>query len=100
MGFTGVISDMYVTVPVAAGTSSGHGSLTLKLTTAATPRTLGGLAVAIAHDTCTANAVITSTKTTVTNNTFVPTDTLEIYNTSGTTFASDTGTIQVHIITN
>jgi len=104
MGFTGSIVGWYGIYTTAAGSSSGVGSLDLILTTGGTPRSLYSSGTTKSTLTLsnsdTVDTVVSQSAAPTINNSFVPTDTLTIHGAITTTFASDTGVLEVHIITN
>lgn len=95
MGFTGRITDCFA-IPTTVASSSGATSLSLTIT--ATPVT--SLAVPCTNAALkTRMTAITSTGTAAAN-TFVAADTLTIVSTSTVTFATDSGMLEIHVITN
>ena len=104
LGFTGSIQDMYMTVDTASNTSGA--TATVKLTlggSGGSTGTVTGLELDLTEAaTATLSNVITSTKTTVGNNTFAPTGTLAIAVTQGATQygSADTGIFKLYVITN
>lgn len=104
LGFTGSIVGFYVLYTATAGSSSGVGSLDLILTTGGVTRNLyssGTTKSTVAlSTTATEYQIISNGAAPTINNSFVPTDTLTIHYAQTTTFGSDTGVLEVHIITN
>jgi hypothetical protein len=96
MGFTGTITNMYA-VPSKVASTAGATVLSAAIT---------GQAVTTLACTCSNAALQTTHGTAITgvastaNNTFGPTDTLSISSNSSVTFAGDTGTLEIHVITN
>jgi hypothetical protein len=97
LGFTGTIVDMYAVVNKVAS-SSGAGPITLEIT--ATP--VGSLALPVSNANAkTLSQLISSTgKASISANSFGPTDTLTIISTPTTTWATDSGMLEIHVITN
>jgi hypothetical protein len=104
LGFTGTIVGWYGIYTTAAGTSSGVGTLDLILTTGGTPRSLYSVGTTKStltlSNSATVGTVVSESAAPAINNTFAPTDTLTIHYAQTTTFGSDTGVLEVHIITN
>jgi hypothetical protein len=94
-GATGTVTNMYA-IPSTVASSSGATVLTAKIT---------GTVVTTLSCTCT-NANLKTLGTTMPGvaatalNSFGPTDTLQIISTSSVTFVGDTGTLEIHVITN
>jgi hypothetical protein len=104
LGFTGSIVGVYGIYTTAAGTSSGVGTLDFKLYTGGSGRQVQSAGPATVTLTLsnsdTVGTVVSQSAAPTLNNSFAPTDTLTIHYTQTTTFLSDTGVLEVHIITN
>jgi hypothetical protein len=98
MGFAGSIADIYA-IPTKVASSSGATAITLTLSGTGNPVT--GLSLTCSNANCKSlGTVMTSTKATVGVNSFVAVDTLTITSTPSVTFATDSGMLEIHIVTN
>jgi len=96
LGFAGTITDMYAIVTKVSASSSGSTAITLKI--GSTPVT--SLTMPLLYSSLTpVGTVIASGAAATAANTFVAANTLTIYSTSTTTFAGDTGAVELHVIT-
>jgi hypothetical protein len=95
LGFTGTVTNI-VAIPTVVASSSGVTALTAKIgTTAITTLSCACSNAALK----TRGTAIAGTAATALN-TFGPTDTLSIVSTPSVTFATDSGSLEIHVITN
>jgi hypothetical protein len=95
-GFVGVVKDMFA-VPAKVASTSGATVLTAAI--GATPITSLALTCSNASLKVANGTAITGVAATAANS-FVATDTLTITSTPSVTFSGDTGTLEIHVITN
>jgi hypothetical protein len=101
LGFTGSIVGVYGIYNTAASGSSGAGTLDLVLSASGQVQSAGPATVTLTLSNSAAiNTVVSQSAAPTLQNSFVPADTLIIHYTQGTTFASCTGVLEVHVITN
>jgi hypothetical protein len=101
LGFTGSIAGVYGIYNTAASGSSGAGTLDFVLSGSGQVQSAGPATVTLTlSNSATINTVVSQSAAPTLQNSFVPADTLKIHYTQGTTFASCTGVLEVHVITN
>jgi hypothetical protein len=100
LGFAGTIIGVYGIYTTAAGGSSGAGTIDFLLSTAGQVQSVGPATVTLTlSHTAAVGTVVNQSAAPTLQNTFVATDTLTIHYTQTTTFASDTGVFEIHVIT-
>ena len=101
LGFIGSIVGVYGIYTVAAGSSSGVGTLDFVLSGSGQVQSAGPATVTLAlSHTATLNTIVNQSAAPTLQNSFVAGDTLKVHYTQTTTFASDTGVLWVFVITN
>ena len=100
LGFAGKIVGAYMVYTTGAGSSSGVGTLDFILSTAGQVQSAAAATITLTlSNSAAVGTVVNQSAVPALQNTFLPTDTLTIHYTQTTTFASDTGVVEVHLIT-